>query len=78
MTIEQLRLAFEAKPFKPFTIHLADGRQLAVASPEFIWMAPVARTFIVYQQNAYHVIDLLLVTDLEFKISANGGGKRRR
>jgi hypothetical protein len=79
MTIEQIRTAYEAQPFRPFVIHLADGRQIPVLSPEFMAAAPSGRTVIVYQQDdAFNVIDLLLVTDLEFKPKPNGMGRRRR
>jgi hypothetical protein len=30
MAIEQLRRVYEARPFRPFTIHLADGREILV------------------------------------------------
>jgi len=79
VTIEKIREAYKAQPFRPFVIHLADGRGIAVMSPEFILAAPSGRTLVVFQQDdAMNVIDLLLVTDLEFKPSGNGAGKRRR
>jgi hypothetical protein len=41
--------------------------------------SPSGRTIIVYQpDDSFNVIDLLLVTDLEFKPARNGSGKRRR
>jgi hypothetical protein len=78
MTIEQIRKAYQAKPFQPFTIHLADGRAFPVPSPEFNLAIPTSRTFVVYHEDAFDILHLLLVTSLEFKINANGGGKRRR
>ncbi len=77
MTIEQLRAAYNADPFQPFVIHLADGREVAVRHREFIMPAPSGRTLIVFQpDDTWNVIDLLLVTDLEFK--SRGDAKRRR
>jgi hypothetical protein len=79
MTVEQIRAAYQARPFVPFVIHLADGREIPVTSPEFILAVPVSRSFVVYRDDgAYHGVDLLLVTDLEFKPTANGAGRRRR
>jgi len=71
MTIDQLRNAARAQPFKPFTICLGDGRQFFVGHPEFITIAPTAsRTFVVAEpEENYRMIDLLLVTSLNF---ANG------
>jgi hypothetical protein len=78
MTIEQMHDAWHAKPFKPFMIHLADGRKLAIQSREYLSSSPCGRTFIVWQPDDHmHIVDLLLVTGLVFKSAANGAGKRR-
>jgi hypothetical protein len=78
MTIEQIRTAYAAQPFRPFTIHLADGREVAVPSREFISPAPNGRAMVVWQPDgSANIIDLLLITDLEFK-ATNGAGKRRK
>lgn len=78
MTIEQLTNAYETKPFHPFTIHLADGRRLPVNSQEFILAPKSSRTFVVYQPDGcFHIVDLLLVTGLEFA-PANGGPRKQR
>ena len=77
MTTEQLKTAWKAQPFRPFVIHLADGRAIKVVHPDFLSRSPSGRTIIVHQPDeSWNVIDLLLVTDLE--ITANGHGKRRR
>jgi hypothetical protein len=79
MTIEQLRGAYTAKPFRPFVIHLADGREIPVQHPEFMLTVPSGRTVVVCQpDDTLNIVDLLLVTDLEIKPSTNGSGKRRR
>jgi hypothetical protein len=73
MTIEQVRKAYHDRPFRPFVLHLADGRGILVRSPEFMLISPSGRTVIVSQlDDSYNVIDLLLVTDLEFR-----NGRRR-
>ena len=78
MTIEQLRSAYERLPFDPFVIHLADGRQIPVQARDFISPAPNGRTIVVWQPDAsMNIIDLLLVTDLEFKPTKNGKGKKK-
>jgi hypothetical protein len=65
MTMEQLRNTLNAAPFRPFTIHVADGRAYNVAHREFISMSPSGRTLIVYAEgDAFSIVDLLLVTDL--------------
>lgn len=79
MTIEQIRNFYDAQPFHPFVIHLADGREIPVRSREYMVSAPSGRTVIVYQpDDTWNVVDLLLVTDLEAKAVGNGARKRRR
>lgn len=79
MTIEQLRAFYDAQLFRPFVMHLADGRKVPINHREFIMSAPSGRTVSVYQpDDTLNVIDLLLVTDLEVKPVANGSSKRRK
>lgn len=78
MTIEQIRNAYERLPFDPFVIHLADGRAVPVMAREFISPAPNGRTIVVWQpDSSMNIIDLLLVTDLEFKPAKNGKTRKR-
>jgi hypothetical protein len=79
MTIEKIRDLYVAQPFKPFIIHLADGRAIPVHHREFMLTVPSGRTIVVVQpDDSLNIIDLLLVTDLEVKPTANGSGKRPR
>jgi hypothetical protein len=82
MVIDQLRRLYEAQPFRPFMMHLADGRQLPVVHREFLAISPSGRTFIVYQPDeSFNIVDLFLVTDFEVKPEGgqkpNGRKKRR-
>lgn len=76
MTIEQFRNVLQAQPFHPFSIHLADGREIPVAHHEFVAQSPSGRTVIVYRPDeSFNIVDLLLVTDLE--VSAIGAGQEK-
>jgi len=76
MTIEQVRQLYNAAPFRPFIIHLADGRQIPVKHREFMAISPSGRTIVVYQtDDTSNIIDLLLVTDLEIR---NGKAPKSR
>ena len=73
MTVEQLRKAHDARPFVPFVFHLADGRGIPVRSREFLLGMRSVRTVDVQQPDGRrNVIDLLLVTDLEFEGPRDG------
>jgi hypothetical protein len=79
MTIEKIREFYDAQPFRPFTIHLADGRAIPVRHRDFMMAAPSGRTIVVQQpDDSLNIIDLLLVTDLEVGGRANGSRSRRR
>jgi hypothetical protein len=64
MTIERLDKLHHAQPFKAFTIFLGDGRKFHVSHPELLLHPPGTRTFVVWADDAFEIIDLLLVTSL--------------
>ena len=79
MTIEQLRTVLRAAPFRPFTIHLADGRQIPVPHPDFVAQSPTGRTVIVYQEDdTFSIVDLLLVTELKVRNGSPSGPRKPR
>ena len=66
MILEQVKDLYAAQPFRPFVLHLADGREIPVQHRDFIMPAPNGRTLAVYQPDSrLNLIDLLLVTDVE-------------
>jgi hypothetical protein len=74
MTAEQFRATREANPFRPFTIHLADGRTYTVAHRDFVSQSPAGRTVIVYRPDeSFSIVDLYLVTELEVHAPADEG-----
>lgn len=77
MTLEQLRKVYEARPFQPFRLLLADGTKIPVAHPDFLWMPPnAARTFWVAEKDGTaRIVDLLLVAAIEVR---NGKSTRAR
>ena len=75
MTADQLDTVHHAQPFKPFTLHLADGTRHSVPHPELLWRTPGGRTiFVSLGGEKVAIIDLLLVT----KITHGNGVRRRR
>lgn len=81
MTVEQLKLAHSAAPFRPFTIHMADGRTFPVTHPEFMSRSPspTGRTVVVQHGNDItSILDLLLMTEIEFDAPTTKPVKRGR
>jgi hypothetical protein len=75
MTGEQLKAVHEARPFKPFSICLADGTSVEVRHPEMLFRTQGGRTIIVNTSGEnLEILDLLLVTKL---VVGNGPKKRR-
>ena len=73
MTTEQFRATLHQQPFRPFTIHMADGRAFEVAHPDFVAQSPSGRTVIVFQSDeSYSVLDLLLMSELEVHAATGG------
>jgi hypothetical protein len=65
MTTDQIRTVHRAKPFKPFTVHLADGTSVDVTHPENMFQSQGGRTIIVNTRGEkMEIIDLLLVTKI--------------
>jgi hypothetical protein len=76
MKISELQKLYDAEPFQPFLIHMADGRKIPVKHREFMALSPSGRTAYVYQMNDdSNVIDVALVTSLELRKSLTNGKK---
>jgi hypothetical protein len=72
MTAEQFTATLHQFPFRPFTIHMVDGRKFEVPHRDFVARSKSGRTVIVFQSGEdYSVLDLLLMSELEVH-SANG------
>ncbi|MBM4033722.1 MAG: hypothetical protein FJ291_18345 [Planctomycetes bacterium] len=70
MRVEELKEVLHATPFRPFVLHLADGRDVFVKHPDFILISPTGRSAVVYlPDGALRIFDLLLVTEIEVKNS---------
>ena len=70
MTTDQLPKLINARPFRPFSLRTADGREVEVTHPENIAYGG-GRIAIVMAGDDFEIIDLLLVPSL--KTSAGGG-----
>ncbi len=77
MTINEFRAALNATPFKPFVIHLADGRAVPVEHPDFAMVTGAGRTAHISRSNDdwFTVIDLLLVSQLEVPTMSGAKGQ---
>ena len=76
MTIQRLLEAHHARPFRPFTIRMADGRGHLVRHPDYLAHTPAGRTAVVLRDDdSCSILDLLLVTELEFEGEPGASGE---
>jgi hypothetical protein len=74
MLVDNFDELWQARPFRAFTVHTADGRSIVVQSPEFAWHAPAHRIVWIAEgagDARVRMVDLHLVTSLEV---AGGNG----
>jgi hypothetical protein len=66
MHVDELRKWMHTAPFRPFIIHLADGRKFRVHHADYIATSPTGHSAVVYESDGgFEIIELLLVTSLE-------------
>ena len=66
MRQEELRKLLSAQPFRPFTIHLPEGRKVPVVHHDFAVLSPDGRTLLAYEpDNSFNMIDVMLIGSVE-------------
>jgi hypothetical protein len=64
-TPNQIREVVRAQPFRPFIIHLVDGRTFEVRHPEHVAMAGGRELLFVGDDEGIHQFDMRLVAEIE-------------
>jgi hypothetical protein len=67
MQINAIREALHMQPFRPFTLRLADGRDLPVPHPDFV--AILGRTAVIASpqlDDSYSIVEPLLIVSIEY------------
>ena len=78
MTSDKIKEVMRAQPFKPFILHLADGRRINVSHPESISLSITGRVAHVFgPDETSHFVDVLMITDLELKARSTRNGHKR-
>lgn len=63
--IAKLRELWNARPFAPFAVHLADGRILKIPHPDFFYISPSGgRIFVVDAEENYHYLNPLVIVSV--------------
>jgi len=73
MKADHLRSASRARPFRPFRIHLADGREIPVGHPENVTVTSDDRCVFVYVPGeGFELLDVPLVTGIDYRRRKRG------
>ncbi len=64
--IEDLKKVKDRRPFQPFHIHLADGRDLRIVHPDGVaWDAATSpRVVVAIHEGGWDVVDVTLITSI--------------
>jgi hypothetical protein len=75
MRIEELKKVKDQHPFQPFTIRMADGREIEIRHPDAVaWGGDHARiAFCIVPGGGWEIIDVALVTSLGMQAPASPG-----
>jgi hypothetical protein len=78
--LKHLKELHGARPFRPFVLHLADGRSRLVRHPEFMAFLGNGRTVFWADTSGDHfeLIDLILIISAEVGSARGGGDTHRR
>jgi hypothetical protein len=68
MNSQELRAALRAVPFRPFTVHMTDGRSFEVRHHDFLLLGPNGRTAFVFSPSGveFSILDVMLITEIAF------------
>ncbi|MGA2257548.1 MAG: hypothetical protein ABSG53_23045 [Thermoguttaceae bacterium] len=63
MRIGEIRDMLRKQPFRPFDIHLADGREFPIEHVDFLLVSRSERSTVVADlQDGYEIVDPMIVT----------------
>jgi len=78
MDVSKIRQFHGSSPFLPFTLHLADGRNVSVGHPEFMMISPDEDECVIFEPDGtLRMVDVSLVTEIERENPRNGARPKK-
>jgi hypothetical protein len=75
MSVSTIREAIQARPFRPFTVYVADQRSYRVPHPEYIAIGSQGRTLAIFHDDGgVSVLDMLLISGIDVAPAAPSDG----
>jgi len=76
MDVNAVRDVLHKQPFRPFSLRLADGRELFIPHPDFIAVSPRLVVVINPQTEAVTTLEPLLIVSIESLGAASSPGSQ--
>ena len=71
MIAEEIRSLLQAQPFRPFTVHLTDGREVRIHHHDYAWLLPSGLQLIFESpEGKVHIINLTQISELTYEAVA--------
>ena len=77
MTIQELQIHHQQRPFEPFRLLVADGRAYVVRHPERLATMRTGRMISVATDEGFIILDMLLIAGLEKPVRCRKNGTRK-
>ncbi len=72
MKLDEIKRAKDRRPFQPFLIRMADGREIRISHPDAIsWDVESPRVAFAISQGEHHWIEVALITSLVLPVPAS-------
>jgi len=66
MNASTLKEEINRAPFRPFRLHVADGRNIGIPAPDYVHVDPHGRNVFVWgEDGGYDILKVLLITEIE-------------
>ena len=77
MEVNVVREARHRQPFRPFSLRLADGRELQVPHPDFVAVSPRRVIVINPQDESHSILEPLLIVSVEYVGGSQPAGNQQ-
>ena len=65
MSKDEIKKAIKTIPFRPFSVRLADGTQVAIPTSDHGSISPSGRTLVVFEDDGTRLIDTTLILEMK-------------
>ena len=65
MSKDEIKKVLKTVPFRPFSVRLADGTQVAIPTSDHGSISPSGRTLVVFEDDGTRLIDTTLILEMK-------------